>query len=299
MLLRLLRQAKARRLGKSIGRSLPAGPEPTFPDLTWQLCTTAQTRAPVYLEWCDVIGRRPDAQRRKVWEYCYILQALTEQLGLRAGQRGLAFGVGREPLPAVFASRGISIVATDQSLEMAQGTGWIRSKEHAADVEQLLHPKICDAETLKRHVTFRDADMNAIPEDLKGFDFCWSSCALEHLGSIELGLRFVERAMDCLRPGGVAVHTTEFNLVSNDATVDNQGTVLYRKRDLEELARRLTAQGHEVWPLNCHPGTEPLDHHVDVPPYRWVPHLRLMLQGYATTSVGVIVKRGPSAAPPA
>jgi len=293
MLLRLIRKGRAKRLGRDIGRSLPEGPEPTFPGLGWQLCTTAQTRAPAYLEWCDVIGRRPDAQRRKVWEYCYALQGLTEQLGLRAAQRGLGFGVGREPLPSVFAARGIDVVATDQSLESAQGTGWIRSKEHAADVEQLIHPKICAPEQLKKHASFRAVDMNAIPDDLTGFDFLWSSCALEHLGSIELGLRFIERAMGCLKPGGVAVHTTEFNLVSNDKTVDDQGTVLFRKRDLEELARRLTAQGALVLPLNCHPGSEPLDHHIDVPPYKWVPHLRLMLGRYATTSVGIIVKRGP------
>jgi hypothetical protein len=296
MLLRLIRKARAKRLGRGIGRSLPEGPEPTFPGLAWQLCTTAQTRAPAYLEWCDVIGRRPDAQRRKVWEYCYALQGLTEQLGLRAGQRGLGFGVGREPLPSVFAARGIDVVATDQSLESAQGTGWIRSKEHAADVEQLIHTKICPPEQLRKHASFRAVDMNAIPDDLTGFDFLWSSCALEHLGSIELGLSFIERAMGCLKPGGVAVHTTEFNLVSNDETVDNQGTVLFRRRDLEELARRLTAQGAQVLPLNCHPGSEPLDHHIDVPPYAWLPHLRLMLGRYATTSLGIIVKRGPLAA---
>ena len=292
MRLRLLRKSRASRLGKTIGRSLPEGPEPTFPGLAWQLCTTAQTRSPSYLDWCDQIHRRPDAQRRKVWEYCYILQGLTEQLELRAGQRGLVFGVGREPLPAIFASRGISVVATDLSVEGAQGTGWIRSKEHAANLEQLAHPKICDVEVLRKHVSFRPVDMNAIPDDLTGFDFLWSSCALEHLGSIEHGLRFIERAMACLKPGGVAVHTTEFNLVSNDETVDNQGTVLYRKRDLEELAQRLTAQGAHVLPRNYHPGSEPLDHHIDVPPYRWVPHLRLMLGRYATTSVGIIAKRG-------
>ena len=28
------------------------------------------------------------------------------------------------------------------------------------------------------------------------------------------------------------------------------------------------------------------------PPYRWVPHLRLMLGTFATTSVGIVVKRG-------
>jgi hypothetical protein len=295
MLLRLIRKSRASRLARRIEASLPEGPEPTFPNLVWQLCTTAQTRAPAYLEWCDVIGRRPDSQRRKVWEYCYALQGLHEQLGLRAGQRGLGFGVGQEPMPSVFAARGIDVLATDLGVESAQKTGWIKSKEHASGMDQLHRSHICSREQLEKHVSFRPVNMNEIPDDLTGFDFLWSSCALEHLGSIELGMRFIERSMACLAPGGVAVHTTEFNLVSNDETVDNEGTVLFRKRDLEELARRLTAQGHQVLPLNCHPGSEPLDHHIDVPPYRWVPHLRLMLGSFATTSVGIIVKRGPTA----
>ena len=52
--------------------------------------------------------------------------------------------------------------------------------------------------------------MNHLPDDLRGFDFTWSSCALEHLGTLAAGADFVVAQMDCLRPGGVAVHTTEF-----------------------------------------------------------------------------------------
>jgi hypothetical protein len=291
MLTRLFQKSRAKKLGRVLRETLPEGAEPTFPGLVWQLCTTAQTRTPEYLAWCDVIHRREDAQRRKVWEYCYALQALTERIELGAGLRGLGFGVGTEPLPAVFAARGISVLATDQGFENASASGWQKTKQHASAVEQLVHPKICDAERTQQHVTFRAVDMNAIPDDLTGFDFLWSSCALEHLGSIEHGLRFVLRAMDCLKPGGVAVHTTEFNLVSNDRTVDHETTVLFRKRDLEALAQRLTASGAEVFPMNFHPGTEPLDHEIDVPPYRWVPHLRLMLGRFATTSVGIVVKK--------
>ena len=35
---------------------------------------------------------------------------------------------------------------------------------------------------------------------------------IDRIGSIELGLQFIENSMATLRPGGVAVHTTEFNL---------------------------------------------------------------------------------------
>ena len=130
------------------------------------------------------------------------------------------------------------------------------------------------------------------PADLTGFDFCWSACALEHLGSIELGLKFIENSVDCLKPGGWAVHTTEFNLSSNDQTVDNLGTVLFRQRDFEALAARLAAKGHTVAPFDFRPGAGALDRYIDVAPYRPEPHLTLALMGYATTSFGIIVQRG-------
>jgi hypothetical protein len=134
--------------------------------------------------------------------------------------------------------------------------------------------------------------MNDIPDDLQGFDIVWSACAFEHLGSIEHGKRFVLRAMDCLKPGGVAVHTTEFNLSSDDETLDHQGTVLFRRRDLDDLAERIRERGDRMLPLNAHHGADPVDHFVDVPPYNPQPHLRLLIAGYAATSVGIILRRG-------
>jgi len=61
--------------------------------------------------------------------------------------------------------------------------------------------------------------MNAAPSDLSDFDFCWSASAFEHFGSIDQGLAFIERIIECLKPGGRAVHTTELNVSSNDDTV--------------------------------------------------------------------------------
>jgi len=130
--------------------------------------------------------------------------------------------------------------------------------------------------------------MNAIADDLVDFDFVWSSCAFEHLGSLEAGLRFVKRTMDCLRPGGVAVHTTEFNLSSNTDTLEAGGTVLYRRCDIEALAAQLAAAGHEL-ELDFDPGNGPADHHVDLPPYQAELHLKLQIGSYVSTSFGLII----------
>jgi len=131
--------------------------------------------------------------------------------------------------------------------------------------------------------------MNKIDADLVGFDFVYSSCAFEHVGSIELGLQFVKNSLKCLRPGGIAVHTTEFNVFSNDATIDNQQTVLFRRQDIDRLAADLASQGHEIV-LNYKAGSWPFARHIDVPPWCGV-HLKVQLEQYVSTSLALLIKK--------
>jgi 2-polyprenyl-3-methyl-5-hydroxy-6-metoxy-1,4-benzoquinol methylase len=228
---------------------------------------------------------------RKLWEFVFICQALWERGALRPGARGLGFGVGTEPLAALFAADGCRIVGTDMAPDSAQALGWIETQQHALGKEALRHSYICPDPIFDENVAFRVCDMNHVPADLTGFDFCWSSCALEHLGSIEHGLAFIERSLDCLKPGGWAMHTTELNLSSDDATVDHMSTVLFRRRDFEELKRRLEAKGHHIAPLDFDPGSGPADTYIDVPPYLQEPCLKIALMGYVTTSFGVIIQK--------
>lgn len=260
-----------------------------FPDST--VCRQESFEKAHFAYWSRRLGL-PPSYHRKAWEYVFICQALWERGVVRPGARGLGFGVGHEPLSAFFASEGCDILATDVASEDATRLGWSDRDQHAASLATIRYDHLCPPETFDRRVSFRVCDMNAIPADLGEFDFCWSACAFEHLGSIEQGLQFVERAMACVKPGGWAVHTTEFNLSSDDATLDNLGTVLFRRRDMEALAERLTARGHNVTPFDFDPGLAPLDRYIDVPPYRAEPHLKLAIEGFATTSIGLIVQRG-------
>ena len=105
--------------------------------------------------------------------------------------------------------------------------------------------------------------------------------------------------MECLRPGGVAVHTTEFNLSSNSRTVTRGPNVIYRLSDIEQVCIQLAARGHHVEPLDIDPGSSEIDRYVDPPPYagstgrhaEGFKHLRLALDGYASTSIGLIIRR--------
>lgn len=239
---------------------------------------------------CKAIGE-PISFHRKQWEYCYILQALEERGCLSEGKLGLGFGVGREPLAARMAALGASITATDMSTEAAHKKGWIKSNEHADSLASIRRPAICPDELLDARIRFRPVDMNAIPSDLRDFDFLWSSCALEHLGTLENGLRFVRESARCLKVGGIAVHTTEYNLDSNDETVESGSTVLFRRRDFERLAAELGDMGMALEPLEFEPGDGILDRYIDLPPYRGGIHLRLPFWDYTITSFGLILRR--------
>jgi SAM-dependent methyltransferase len=284
MIAKLLKSRAAR------ATSLVLTDEPSLTHPVSQACTQAQMAEPAYAYWCDRISEKPRTHRKQ-WEYCYILQALARSGMLAPGLRGLGFGVGGEPLTALFAAHGVSVLATDLEPELARQNGWIETAQHARNKQALNDRGICPREAFDRQVDFRFMDMNAIECGVRGFDFCWSACALEHLGSIQNGLNFIENSLDCLKSGGIAVHTTELNCNSDHDTLDDTSTVLFRKRDFMALARRLTAGGHQVV-LNFELGSQPLDHHVDLPPYHWEEHLKLQIEQWVTTSFGVIVRKG-------
>jgi len=255
------------------------------------LCRQIHFSTDEFRYWTNVMGDTP-TMHRKQWEYFYVVQALFEHDMLAPGKKGLGFAVGREALPALFAKHGCEILATDLDQEEASAVGWVQTGQHSNQVEHLYYENVCPHDAFFSVVRYQNLDMNNIPADLSGqFDFCWSSCAFEHLGSIERGLKFVERSIDTLVPGGVAVHTTEFNISSDDETLESKDLSIFRRRDMEELASRLTAAGHEVVPFDWSAGPGMAETVIDLPPYKLSAHLKLQIYQYACTSVGIIVRK--------
>ena len=256
------------------------------------LCTHRELDSPVFRQWAAVLGEewRP---HRKLWELAYICETLQQRGMLAPGRRGLGFAVGMERLPSLFASRGCEILASDLPAEDERNRKWAESGQWAPSLEALNQYGLCPDDQFRNLVKFRPIDMNDIPAGLQGYDFTWSTCSFEHCGSLELGLRFLERQMECLKPGGIAVHTTEFNLSSNDKTLTEGSCVIYRLQDIERVCTRLQAQGHHVEPLDLDPGDHELDRFIDGKPYSSAPHLRLDLRRFAATSIGLIIRKGP------
>lgn len=260
-----------------------------------QVCSFSSLTSPGLLQWADALRPAWDSSNsgapyivhRQLWEWLFIAEALHQRGLLEPGRRGIGFGVGREPLPSLFASLGCRIVATDQAREAARG--WAEVNQYAGELETLNAYGVCEPNTFRANVTYRTVDMRAIPSDLVGFDFAWSSCAFEHLGSIEAGVQFVLDQMRCLRPGGVAVHTTEYNVSSNHHTVLTGDTVLFRRRDLEALASTLRRLGHRIR-LDFTLGETDADRHVDRQPWSG-PHLRLDIADFVASSYGLVIQK--------
>jgi 2-polyprenyl-3-methyl-5-hydroxy-6-metoxy-1,4-benzoquinol methylase len=261
--------------------------EPSLSHPVSQACTAAQFDEPAYARWCAAIGE-PPRLHRKQWEFCYILQALETRGMLRPGKRGLGFGVGHEPLVAAMAQRGCEITATDLPADAARAAFWIDTDQHASGLAALNDRGLCPPADFAARVRWEPADMRAVPEHLAGYDFTWSACAFEHLGSLVAGIDFVLASLRCLKPGGVAVHTTEYSIHDRWRTRARGATVVYRRRDLEGLFARAATAGFTT-AANWSAGTRPLDEYVDLPPYSPDRHVKLAYRGLTVTSFGLVL----------
>jgi 2-polyprenyl-3-methyl-5-hydroxy-6-metoxy-1,4-benzoquinol methylase len=267
--------------------------EPSLEHPASQLCTASQMMTPLYRAWCRKLYS-PARFSRKQWEFVYILQALYQSGILNEGKKGLGFGCGREPLAGMFASFGARVTATDVNPEKAKLSGWVDTMQHASNLDDLYSASkhIISKNAFFERVNFKEVDMNDISQSFYDqYDFVWSACALEHLGTLEHGLDFIKNSARCLKSGGIAVHTTEFNLSSNEKTLESKDCSIYRAKDINKLIADLEVMGYQVAPLNLNTGDKSVDRYVDLPPYRFSPHLKLELDKYVVTSVGLIIRR--------
>lgn len=254
-------------------------------------CTKKQLLSKDFEFWSKELNE-PIKLHRKLWEWFYISQALYERGMLQPGKKGLGFAVGKEPLISLFAKMGCDILATDMPEGGIGQSDWASTNQHSVGVEQLIREDICPLEDFNKRVKFRPVDMNKIPPDLGTYDFIWSSCSFEHLGTLRLGTQFILNMTRNLKKGGIAVHTTEFNVSSNDQTVDNNPIAIFRKKDFQFMKKLLVDCGHIVEEFDFFTGDDPEDLYVDPPPYPQDVHLKLLLGPYAATSFGIIITAG-------
>jgi hypothetical protein len=244
----------------------------------------------------DVIWRGmadSKTMHRKLWEWCAISQALAERFMLNEGKKGIGFAVGSEPLASLFAAHGANVLASDY-VDGSSSTKWAETHQLADSLEKIHWPGFLPFETFRERVRYQNInmkDLSLVPAN--SFDFSWSSCSFEHLGSLEAGLDFLIHSLTCLKRGGVAVHTTEFNISSNTDTIEFGQDVIYRRKDIESFDYRLRQIGCALEPMDFNPGCDEEDVAFDEPPYytKGRQHIKLKLGGYITTSLLLVIRK--------
>lgn len=254
------------------------------------LCRMEDIQHPRYRELCQTYLAKEPIFHRKQWEYIYIIEKLRQNGSLKEGAKGLGFGVGTEPLASFFVSQGCFVLATDAPEDLAI-EGWKNTAQHSANKESLWNSSLVSKDLFEERCCFLPLDMNSYSDIPTGYDFHWSSCVIEHLGGIRHAIDFVSESVDRLAPGGVAVHTTEFNLSSDSETVDEPGTCILRGSDVTKLMTSLRMRGFDLDPLILDPGSHPFNFHVDTFPYQSAVHLRLQLDKFASTSLGLVIRK--------
>jgi 2-polyprenyl-3-methyl-5-hydroxy-6-metoxy-1,4-benzoquinol methylase len=225
----------------------------------------------------------PINPHRKLWEYAAIAFGswLLNEGDLR-GKTVLGFGVGTEPLPAWFVSHGAEVIATDAPHDHGAWTATGQRAEGMHDIQRDW--------TDMSSATFELFDMNAAPGQFEGLaDITYSAGSLEHIGGIEASMAFLCNQMKCLKPGGLAFHTTEFSF--DRKLVNYKNLCVFQQKHLQAVRERLYAQGDSLL-YDLSRGKEPEDYVVDPPPYG-LPHLKLDIDGVTSTSILLVMSRGP------
>jgi hypothetical protein len=232
-----------------------------------------------------------DLLANKFWQNAIIAQALWERGVITKDKRGLGFGVGQERLPALFASFGAEVTATDQDFKTKKAGYWAEH-ELATSTQSLNRVGICDKKIFDQKVDYMPANMTKIPAKLSGkYDFLWSNCALGHLGSIPAGLGFIEQSLNCLAPGGWAVHTTELNILSNGKTVEGGSTVIFRLKDLYALQNKLLREGYTCSTFELTLGDSPEDQRIAMRPLFGNDYSKIQVMGHLATQIVLLIHK--------
>lgn len=185
---------------------------PSFAQPVSQPYTPQQLNEPAFRARCAGIADLPTDPLER-WQTVYGLQALDRYGVLRDGARGLLLGRSNRPVEQAMAVAGAA----------------------CERVALRLDPPSSGDELVPR------IDAVDLPDDLFAFDFLLTIRAADKLGNERAATRFVERAMECLRPGGVAVH-----LIAHHPNPDKLAHVAFDRNGLERLAFALISNGHQL-----------------------------------------------------
>lgn len=263
-----------------------------------KICDAADFFDPEYL---DVVKNRfleAPVLHRKQWEFGMIFLTLKKAQMLEDNKRGLSMGSGKEVLLYAVARQVKHLNVTDlystESLwECAKTTDpdeFIR-KNKPFPVEE---DKISAQRMDMRHLAFADC----------AFDFAYSSCAFEHIGTDDDFLQHLNEVYRVLKDGGVYVLTTEFTCEKETVPIPNNYIFSAEHLDRVIGASKFVPESRFDARLSEQSANFPMPGRVDDLSYRGdvdfgrtlasacvIPHVQLLSGKHHVTSCLLVLKK--------
>jgi len=164
---------------------------------------------------------------RKQWEFAMIFLALKKLGFLNEDMRGLSLGGGNERVLYSIAQYVSKLIVTDLYDE---DTTWDCAKTKDPD-EYIKVSKPFDVDDSK--IEALRMDMRYLDFEDNTFDFCYSSCAIEHIGEFEDFARHLNEVYRVLKEDGVYVFTTELK-IGND-TIKDENNYIFSSSYLNKI----------------------------------------------------------------
>ena len=180
-----------------------------------KVCDAADFFSPEYLEVVKNELCEPPVLHRKQWEFGKIFLALKKAGMLKADKRGLSMGSGIEVVLYSIARRVQHLTVTD-----------LYSSESLWECAKAANPD----EFVRKNKRFPidDNRLSALNMDMRSlafgdcsFDFAYSSCAFEHIGTDPDFLQHLNEVYRVLKDGGIYVMTTEFTCENETIPIPN------------------------------------------------------------------------------
>jgi SAM-dependent methyltransferase len=156
---------------------------------------------------------------RKQWEFVMIFLVLRKLGFLDNKKIGLSMGGGSERVLYSIANHVKKLFVTDLYDE---NTTWDCARTFNPD-DFITQNKPFEVDDEK--ITALKMDMRLLEFDDNSFDFCYSSCAFEHIGGFDDFTQHLDEVYRCLKPNGVYVFTTELQL--GETTIQDKNNYIF------------------------------------------------------------------------
>jgi len=201
-----------------------------------QPATDAQTEEECFEAWVSRLGLQ-SARPLEQWASAFLMQTLNTYGMLAKDAQLLALGGLRatQQVAAALAEKGAYICLAS------------RGDHEGAELPPIDPPlATIDAPLSEGGITHRHYHPDALPGDLFNFDALWSDGLVDRAGTVEQATAAIEAAMQCLRPGGIAIHILPFTEFGDDRQDTQISGFVFQRVHIERLALILISRNFEV-----------------------------------------------------